>query len=159
MDQGGVAERLIAVCCACAIVALFVVGVGAHEVARHLVQGAPLWFGLIFGMRGSGLAKWAGLAICLFWLAIAVLIGLHVTGQARIVTGDFTPLEIAMTLVIGGASALGVVLALITRSGIGLIAGLAVFLAAAALQVGAMAVSLQPFLAHDREEFIHVDVD
>ncbi len=157
MSQGRLAERLIAVCCGLTILALWIVGVTVHEVGRHLIQSAPLFLGLVFGLRGSDLVRWAGLALGLFWLAIAGLIALHLTGVAHIVNGSFSPREVGMVWVIGVSSAATIGLALASRSALRWRAGIAVFLVAAAVQVGAMTLGLQPGFAHDEDSLIHID--
>ena len=156
-DQGGLAERLIAVCCGFVILALWIVGVTVHELNRHMIQSAPLFIGVVFGFRGSSLTRWAALALGLFWLAIAGLIALHLTGVAHIVNGTFSPREVGMVWVIGVGSAAAVLLALASRSPLRLPAGIATFVIVAALQVGALALSLQPDFAHDETSLIHID--
>jgi hypothetical protein len=157
MEQGGLPERLIAVSCGLVILALWVVGVTVHEVTRHLIQSAPLFIGVVFGFRGGSPTRWAALALGLFWLAIAGLIALHLTGIAHIINGTFSPREVGMVWVIGVCSAATILLALVSRSSLRLPAGIAVFVVVAAVQVGAMAVGLQPAFAHDRGGLIHID--
>jgi hypothetical protein len=157
MTQGGLAERLIAVCCGLVILALWIVGGIVHEVDRHLIQSAPLFLGVVFGLRGSDLARWAGLALGLFWLAIAGLIALHLTGVAHIVDGTFSPREVGMVWAIGVSCAAAILLALASRSALRLPTGIAVFAVVAAVQVGAMTLSLQPDFAHDSGGLIHID--
>jgi hypothetical protein len=156
---GGLAERLIAVCCGLTILALWVVGVCVHEVVRHLIQSAPLFIGVVFGFRGSGLARAAGLALGLFWAGIAGLIALHLTGVAHIINGSFSPREVAMVWIIGLASGASILLALVARSRLSLGGWIAVFAVVAAVQVGAMALGLSSGFAHDRDLFIQIDDD
>jgi hypothetical protein len=151
MDHGQLAARWIAVCCGALIAALFFVGVEAHETVRHTIQAGPLCIGVVFGIRGTGLAKWAGLALCLFWLMIATLIFLHLTGVAHVINGHFPPFEIAMTTVLAAAGLAGVLVALFAKSGLKAPAATAIFILVAALQVGAMALALQPGFAHDAD--------
>ena len=157
MDQGGLPERLIAVCCGLVILALWVVGVTVHEVTRHLIQTAPLFIGVVFGFRSASPTRWAALALGLFWLAIAGVIALHLTGVAHLVTGTFSRREVGMVWVIGVCSAATILLALVSRSSLRLPTGIAVFVVVAAVQVGAMALSLEPGFAHDQGGLIHID--
>src|SRR5512135_3914432 len=99
--------RAIACCCLLIIAALMVVGVVSHGVLRHIVQTAPLWAGIVLGFRRSQFAKWAALPSFFFWLTCMVLIWLFLLGWAHVVSGHFTPIEIAMTLVVETASATG----------------------------------------------------
>ena len=138
--------RTIGVCCAAIIGALYVVGLVSGTEIRHVVQTAPLWIGVVLGFRGSGLARWLALPFFLFWLAIMVLIWLFLLGVARVVSGHFTPAEVAMTIVIGVASAVGIVAALRGRRTSGWAAAGA-FLAGAVLQLVAFRLSLLPEIA------------
>src|SRR5579859_2306380 len=93
------------------LVALYVVGAVSHGSLRHVVQTLPLWFPIVLGFRRSEFAKWSALPCLIFWLAIMVLIWLFLLGWARILSGHFSPIEIAMTLVIGIACVTGILLA------------------------------------------------
>jgi len=100
---------LLAGCCLAVMVALLVVGAVSHGVVRHLVQTAPLWIAVVLGTRRSDLSKWAALPSFVFWLLLMIAIWLFLLGWARIVSGTFTVTEIAMTIVVGAASTLGIV--------------------------------------------------
>ena len=107
-SRGGPAP-LLAGCCLAIIVALLVVGAVSHGVVRHIVQTAPLWIAIGLGTRRSDLSKWAALPSFVFWLLLMIAIWLFLLGWARIVSGTFTVTEIAMTIVVGAASTLGIV--------------------------------------------------
>src|SRR6267154_2997999 len=101
----------IAVCCFVIIVALVVgVGLAAGLVLRHAVQTLPLWIGVLAGARRSRAVGWIGLPMFLFWLVLMSLIWLYLLGIARVVTGHFSPMEIAMTIVVGAAAIVGIAL-------------------------------------------------
>jgi len=53
-------------------------------------------------------AKWTALPCLIFWLSIMIAIWLFLFGWARIVSGHFLPTEIAMTILIGVASVVGI---------------------------------------------------
>src|SRR5467141_1833135 len=99
----------IALCC-CAIIVSLVAGVGfpAGLVLCYIVQTLPLWIGIAFGMRGARPAGWIGLPLFLFWLTLMVIIWLYLLGIAHIISGHFSPIEIAMTISVGVASVIGV---------------------------------------------------
>src|SRR5438477_9370942 len=84
------------------LVALYVVGAVSVPPGslRHEVQTLPLWFAIIAGLERNQLAKWAALPCLIFWLTIMIFIWLFLLGWARIVTGHFPPVEIAMTLIV-----------------------------------------------------------
>jgi hypothetical protein len=104
-------EPLVIGICSLAIIAALVlgVGIGSHLVLRHIVQTLPLWVAVTFGFRRSRAAGWAGLPLFLFWLVLMTFIWLYLLGLANIVSGHFTRLEIAMTIVVGIASGAGIV--------------------------------------------------
>jgi len=140
--------RLLVVCCLVVIAALLVVGAVSHGVIRHIVQTAPLWFGVGLGMRRSAWSKWAALPCLLFWLLVMIFIWLFLLGWARIITGTFSTTETAMTIVVGLASIAGLAKALTTRTGVRWWNGMTVFAAVAVLQVVALRISFLPAIAH-----------
>jgi hypothetical protein len=104
--------------CVVIIAALLVVGAVSHGVIRHIVQTSPLWISIVLGVRRSGSSKWATLPCFVFWLLLMIAIWLFLLGWARIVSGTFSPIEIAMTMIVGLASMLGIVRALGMKSGV-----------------------------------------
>jgi hypothetical protein len=130
------------------MVALLVVGVVSHGVIRHIVQTAPLWIAIVLGTRRSDLSKWAALPSCLFWLLLMIAIWLFLLGWARIVSGTFTVTEIAMTIVVGAASTLGIVAGLRMRTGTRMAVAAATVLGVTLLDLIAFRVSLLPAIAH-----------
>ncbi len=98
------------------IAALLVVGSVSHGVLRHLVQTLPSWLTVYFGFRRSTLAKWTAIPVSLFWLAIMICIWLYLLGWASIVSGHFTKVEIAMTIIVGLASFFSIARCFLLRS-------------------------------------------
>jgi hypothetical protein len=129
------------------LVALYVVGAVSHGTLRHVAQTLPLWFPIVMGLRQREIAKWSALPCLVFWLTVMVFIWLFLLGWARIVTGHFSPIEIAMTLVIGVASLYGVAVSVSWRTAVRPWVAAAVFVMFAALQVLALRVSLIPYIA------------
>jgi hypothetical protein len=131
------------------LIALYVVGAVSVPPGslRHEVQTLPLWLPIVFGFQRRELAKWAALPCLLFWLTIMIFIWLFLLGWARIVTGHYLPTEIAMTLVIGAASIIGLAVCLLWRTAVPPAPATATFLLLAALQVLAFRVSLYPYIA------------
>ncbi len=140
--------RLLILCCVAVIAALLVVGAVSHGVIRHIVQAAPLWIAVALAARGSGWSKWAALPCFVFWLLVMTAIWLFLLGWARIITGTFSPTEIAMTVIVGLASLVGTVSALRTKSGVRAWPAAALAVLVAALQVIALRLSLLPAIAH-----------
>ncbi|HJZ74916.1 MAG TPA: hypothetical protein VKE51_24430 [Vicinamibacterales bacterium] len=131
------------------LVALYVVGAVSVPPGslRHEVQTLPLWFPIVAGFQRKDVAKWAALPCLAFWLTVMVFIWLFLLGWARIVTGHFTPTEIAMTLVVGLGSAAGLTAGArwrtTTRGG----AAVAIVILFGALQFLAFRLSLLPYVA------------
>jgi len=125
--------------------ALIVVGIVSNTLIRHIIQIAPLALALLLSMRRSAAGIAAAAPLFAFWFLVMVSIWLFLLGLARIFTGRFPPIEIALTIVIGVASILG--LAATYRQGTAMPfsrrAGTVVVFAV--LQYAAMWLSAQPF--------------
>jgi hypothetical protein len=141
------AESALAAALVVVIVSLLLVGVVSHTPLRHAVQVAPVIAVLGLAIARVGWARFAATAVLLFWLGIMALIWLYLAGIARIASGHFTGVEVALTVVIGFASAAGIVAVFRASDSSRWPARLAAFATAAALQVGAMWLSLQPMFA------------
>lgn len=137
----------IAYCCLAVLVALYVVGAVSHGSLRHEVQTLPLWIPIVLGFQKREIAKWCALPCLIFWLAIVVLIWLFLLGWARVVSGTFSPVEIAMTVVIGVACAWGIFTGLRWRTAVRIGVGLGATVLLAGLQVLLFRLSLIPFIA------------
>jgi len=101
-------RTLLAISLAVLIVALLCVGVVSRTIVRHIVQAIPAVVALILVARVSPLAQSASAPICTFWLGVMINIWLFVLGIARLFTGTFSTVEIALTIVIAAASAAGI---------------------------------------------------
>jgi hypothetical protein len=136
--------------CSLAVILALVAGVGLASglVIRHVVQTAPMWLGVLIGFRGSPAVKWLALPMFLFWLLLMALIWLFLLGLPSTLSGHFSPTEIAMTIVVGAASLVGIWAAVRVSPGMSIAAGAALFLGAATLQVICFRVSLLPAIAH-----------
>lgn len=140
--------RIVVVCCVLIITALLVVGAVSHGVLRHIVQTSPLWVAVFLATRNSAFTKWTALPCFLFWLLVMIAIWLFLLGWAHIVTGTFSPTEIAMTLIVGLASVVGIGIAGRLRTEVRAWSGILAFLLVAALQLLAFRLSLLPAIAH-----------
>ena len=139
--------RLAAVCSGTIIMALYVVGWVSNTELRHFVQTLPLWLGVGLGLLHTRTVRWAVILLFLFWLVIMVLIWLYLLGWSRVVTGHFSPIEIAMTLVIGIASLLGLVLCIHGRQEVKPLVASGVFVLSAVFQFVTFRISLLPGIA------------
>lgn len=138
--------KSIGACALAVLVALYVVGAVSHGSLRHEVQTLPLWVPIVAGFNRREFARWCALPCFLFWLPIMVLIWLFLLGWSHIISGTFSPVEVAMTIVVGLASAAGLFSCLrgIRWSWIG--AGL--FVLFAFLQLAAFRISILHNIAH-----------
>ncbi len=137
----------IARCCFAILVALFVVGAVSHGVLRHLVQTLPLWVPIVLGFRKNELAKWIALPCLIFWLVVMTLIWLYLAGLSHVFSGHFSAVEIAMTVIVWGASAWGLVAALRWRTSVRFAPSVALVLGVGVLQAVAMRISFLPGIA------------
>ena len=99
--------KIIGGCCLAVLMALYVVGAVSHGSLRHEVQTLPLWVPIVAGLNRRDFARWCALPCLVFWLGIMVLIWPFLLGWSHVISGSFSPLEIAMTIVVGIASAIG----------------------------------------------------
>ena len=140
--------RIVVLCCVLIITALLVVGVVSHGVIRHIVQTSPLWIAIFLATRHSDFTKWAALPCFLFWLLVMIAIWLFLLGWAHIVSGTFSPTEIATTLIVGLTSVVGIGIGARLRSEVRAWSAIPAFLLVAALQLLAFRLSLLPVIAH-----------
>lgn len=124
------------------------VGLVSSGVLRHLVQTIPSWLTVYLGFRRQTLAKWTALPVCIFWLGIMVCIWLFLLGWTRIVTGHFTGIEIAMTIIVGGVSLFAFIQALRIKSATRWWVSLLIMAATLFLQLAAFRLSLLPGIAN-----------
>lgn len=141
--------KTVGYCSLAILIALYVVGAVSVPPGslRHEVQTLPLWFPIVVGLQQKRLAKWAALPCFVFWLAIMIAIWLFLSGWARIVTGHFSPTEVAMTIVVGAASLTGIVACARWRTAIRPVAAVAIVAGFAVLQFLAFRLSLTPYVA------------
>jgi hypothetical protein len=148
-DSLGPEPMVIALCCLVVILALVVgVGLASNLVLRHIVQTLPLWFGVAFGFRRGRATGWIALPFFLFWLALMTVIWLYLLGITHIISGHFSVVEKAMTLVVAVASLIGVVLFVRLKSFLSPAKAGAAFAVMALLQFVCFRVSFLPAIAH-----------
>lgn len=141
------AAKRIGWCSLAILVALYVVGAVSHGSLRHEMQTLPLWFPIVQGFRERPVAKWMALPCLVFWLTIMTLIWLFLLGWARVVSGTFSMTEIAMTIIIGFASLLGLSTIFRWRTSTGAGTATALLVAFALFQLLAFRISLISFIA------------
>jgi len=137
----------VAFCCLAVLVALYVVGAVSHGSLRHEVQTLPLWIPIVLGFSRRELAKWSALPCLIFWLAMMTLIWAFLLGWTSLISGHFSPVEVAMTMVIGVASAVGTWMAFRWHTTVRWGAALGTVVGAALFQLVAIRVSFLPGIA------------
>lgn len=140
----GPAPRFVAPSLAILTLSLLCVGIVSRTFMRHIIQVIPPIMALWLVARGSALGASAAAPILTFWLGVVVNIWMFLLGLARIFTGTFTPVEVALTIAI--AVACGFALVGIVRSGSGASARTRIVTALAfgTAQFAAMIASFQP---------------
>ena len=140
--------KWLAFCCLAILLALYVVGAMRHGVLPNVLQTLPLWVPIVLGFRGSEFAKWSALPCLIIWLATMILIWLFGIAWVYVALGGFSPIDIAMTVIVGAASAGGFFAALRWRTSIRPLSAGAVALLFGVLQFLAIWASLSPRVAH-----------
>lgn len=139
----------IAFCCLAIILALVLgVGLASNLVLRHIVQTMPLWIGVALGFRRSRATSWVGLPLFLFWLTLMALIWLYLLGISHLLSGTFSRIEIAMTIIVGAASIFGIVSFIRFKSFLSLGVRVSLFVVALVIQWLCFRVSFLPAIAH-----------
>ena len=134
--------RVISVCLLGVILALFVVGVVSATPIRHVIQITPLMLAFIVIAKRTVWSHFAALALFSFWIVIMCFIWLWLLGIAHIVSGHFSPTEIAMTVVIGVCCIVGIRAPLLMKVEASVTARVLAFVIFLSLQVFAMWISL-----------------
>lgn len=141
--------RTVGVCSLILILALYAVGIESHGIIRHFVQTAPVWPAVWLGFRRSPWTKWAALSPLVLWLLLMINIWLLLLGLPHLLSGNFTPIEIALTIVIGVAAIVGIAIALRVRTAVPWAGTAGVLLLMACLQGFAVWLSLQHGISRD----------
>jgi hypothetical protein len=136
LDTANATEPVwIAVCCLAIILAqVGGVGFASGLVLHHLAQTLPLWVGVVLGFRRSRATGWVGLPLFLFWLVLMALLWLDLLGIAHVLFGHFSPVEIAMTIVVGTATVIGIAMFWRFKSSLSVASAAGLFLVVAAIQ-------------------------
>ena len=101
--------RLLAVCLTGVLVSLLVVGVVSSTLLRHVVQVVPILLVLVARFWRQQLTAYCALPIFMIWALLMLLIWLYLLGIATFFSGSFSPIEIALTILIGAFSVVGIV--------------------------------------------------
>jgi hypothetical protein len=103
------ANRILLGCLLGLAAALLLVGVVSGTLLRHIVQIIPIVAAVVLLARRPTWAAWAALPIFGFWSLVVVLIWLFLLDLSSVASGHYTPIEILLTFLMAGFSAVGVV--------------------------------------------------
>jgi hypothetical protein len=136
--------------CSFFMIGALVLGVGIpnHMVLRHIVQTLPLWLPVIIGLRRSSATGWIGLPLFIFWLVLMALIWVYLLGISNLISGTFSSWEIAMTILVGLGSVMGIAAFVRSHSALSVISRIGSFVFLAAVQVVCFRISFLPLIAH-----------
>jgi hypothetical protein len=140
--------KRLAFCCLAILLTLYVVGVSNHGVLRQIVQTLPLWVPIVLGFRGSEFVKWSALPCLITWLASMIFIWLFGVAWVYVALGRFSLIDIAMTVIVGVASAGGFFAAVRWHTAVRLFPAGATAVLLGALQFLALWVSMLLPIAH-----------
>ncbi len=141
--------RTLGICALILIVSLNVVGIVSHGIIRHTVQTAPVWLAVWLAFRRSPRTKWAVLSPLVLWLLLMINIWLLLLGLPHLLSGTFTPIEIALTITIGIAAVVGIATALRVRTAVPWTSAVGTLLLMACVQVFALWISFQRGVSRD----------
>jgi hypothetical protein len=128
------------------VIGLLAVGVVSGTPVRHVLQVLPAVFVMVAARRRASWAPFAALPIFGLWLLLMVAIWLWLLGLVRVVSGQFTPAEVGLTVLIAVSCVLGTAGAVPCKPRPRLWAGILAFVGAGVAQVAAIWMSLQePF--------------
>lgn len=98
----------LTLCLVTVLVSLLLVGVVSSTLLRHAIQVIPLGLMLLLLKRRTAVVACASLPIFAIWLLLMALIWLYLLGIQTVFDGSFSSAEIALTLLIGACSVLGI---------------------------------------------------
>ncbi len=84
-------------------------GIVSGTFLRHVFQITPIVVVLVFAFRHQRWTAPAALGLFACWALFMGLIWLFLAGVQTFFTGTFTPIEIALTILIGAGSIVGIV--------------------------------------------------
>lgn len=140
-------DGIVKACLAGVALALLLVGVVSGTPVRHVVQIVPLLAALGVAMSGVSWAPYVARPVFAFWFLIMLGIWLFLLGVGKIITGRFTPTEVALTVVIGVSSLVGILATLGRSSSASMAVRVGAFAAFGILQVVAIWLSMRPEVA------------
>jgi hypothetical protein len=141
-------DRRLSSCLIGLILGLLLVGFVSGTPLRHVVQVLPASLALFLLRRRPSWSPYAALAIFLFWFLIMGLIWLHLLGLAHIIIGNFSHVEIILTVLIAIWTLFGLLNFFRSSSSATMTSRILSFSLFLALQIAALWLSMQSYLSH-----------
>ena len=141
-------DRRLSSCLIGLILGLLLVGFVSGTPVRHVVQVLPASLALFLLRRRPSWSPYAALPIFLFWFLIMGLIWLHLLGLAHIITGNFSHVEIILTVLIAIWTLFGLLNFFRSSFSATMTSRVLSFSLFLALQIAALWLSMQPYLSH-----------
>ena len=135
-------ERVRIACLAGVAGCLLIVGIVSGTFLRHVFQITPIVVVLAFAVRRQRWTAPAALGLFGCWAFIMGLIWLYLAGVQTFFTGEFTPVEIALTVLIGVGSIVGMVACRGAEATLGRLQRILLSVAFAGLQLAVMWLSV-----------------
>ena len=117
-ESGPKSFSLVAGCLAGVVFSLVIVGIVSGTLSRHIIQIIPVVVAFILTIRGVEWSSSAALPIFFLWPVLMLLIWLFLAGIEGFINGHFTPIEIAMTIIIGICCLTGIILSLRSKESV-----------------------------------------
>lgn len=137
-------QQALAVVAAALAAVVVLMGRGAHEPIRYLVQAIPVMAAALIAWRSPALSRWALAPVLLFWLFVSLAVWFYLLGGPSPVTGHFSFAERLLAGLLGLFAAMGFSLFFWIRSEARIWLGLAVAALFAGAQVWAYLLSSPP---------------
>ena len=141
-------RRPLAVCLTGVLLCLLLVGLASSTFVRHIVQVVPILLVLVALSQHQNLSPYLALPIFIIWALLMMLIWMYLLGIATFFSGSFSPIEIVLTVLIGGFAVAGIAACLRSSSSSLVTHRIAGFVIFAIVQVAAMWMSFMPAFAN-----------
>ena len=135
--------RTVRLCLIGAAFSLMLVGIVSGTPLRHLIQVLPIGLALRLTSRSPGsLGAYAAVSLFAFWMLVMVLIWLSLLGLSDIASGQYAPVEVALTMVVAFFCSVGILRGIRAGRLLGRTRRIATLAAFWVVQTGVMVVSL-----------------
>ena len=128
-------NRVVAASLVGVIASLLILGLVSGPILWHVVLAVPAILAVAVVVGRPVWGRYAAMAIFIFWFASMGLVWLLVPKIAERLGGHLTPIELVLSIIIGGCCAVGAVAALRSKDTARSLTGILVFAAAFLMQM------------------------